>query len=286
MLTQKWYLPIPHSQPRITAMRTVSPIRIPMKSLWIALAALSLCVAATPAVHAQVSSEVDLTVAEQYLFTAANQEREAQGLPALQLDAALAQASALHAEQMAEHEDISHQFQDEPDLEERGANAGVHFSLISENVGEAPTSVIIHNLWMNSPGHRANLLDSEVNSIGIAVVQRGDELYAVEDFASTVRPLTYAEQESTVGKMLVGSGVTIGDTPALARITCAMPTGYAGARRPAYIMRYTASTLTDLPVQLKTRLSSGKYHQAAVGACADSRKTAFTAYNIAVLLYP
>ncbi|HEU5341809.1 CAP domain-containing protein [Edaphobacter sp.] len=236
-------------------------------------------------------SEVDLTaggqyVAEQFLFAAANQERAALGLPALHLNEALSQASAQHAAQMAEHEDISHQFANEPDLEERGASTGSRFSMIAENVGEAPSSIIIHNLWMNSPPHRANLLDPEVNSIGIAVVERDGEFYAVEDFASTVEPLTFAEQESTVGKMLASSGMNVGDAFALARITCAMPSGYAGARRPSYIVRYTAATLTDLPEALKTRLSSGKYHQAAVGACADSRKTAFTAYNIAVLLYP
>jgi len=236
--------------------------------------------------QAQLNSEGNLTVAEQYLLAAANHERAALGLPTLRLDPALSQASALHAQQMAEHEDISHQFPDEPDLEERGANAGVRFSLIAENVGEAPTSVIIHNLWMNSPGHRANLLDPNVNSIGIAVVNRDNQLYAVEDFASTVESLSLNEQESTVAKVLVKAGMPAVDTTADARITCAMPTGYVGARRPWYIMRYTASTLTDLPTQLKARLTSGKYHQAIIGACADQRKTSFSAYNIAVLLYP
>jgi hypothetical protein len=51
-------------------------------------------------------------------------------------------------------------------------------------------------------------------------------------------------------------------------------------------MRYTASSLNEIPSQLKTRLASGKYHQAVIGACPTSRKTLFTAYNIAVLLYP
>lgn len=232
------------------------------------------------------SSEADISVAEQYLFAAANQERAARGLAPLRLDMALSQASANHAEQMAERDDISHQFPGEPDLEDRGASAGVHFSLIAENVGEAPTSVILQNLWMNSSAHRANLLAPEVNAVGISVVQRGDELYAVEDFASTVAPLTLDQQEGAVVKSLTRVGMSVGDTSALARITCAMPSGYVGWRRPEYILRYTAAALSDLPVELKARLNSGKYHQALVGACADQRKTAFTAYSIAVLLYP
>jgi uncharacterized protein YkwD len=251
-----------------------------------ALLAAALLFVATPRVHAQASSEGDLSVAEQYLLAAANQERAALGLSTLRLDPELSQASALHAEQMAEHEAISHQFDDEPDLEDRGSNAGVHFSLIAENVGEAPTSVIIHDLWMHSPDHRANLLDPNVNVIGVAVVTRDNQLYAVEDFASTVQTLSIQDQESAVASVLVKAGMPVASTTPEARITCAMPTGYAGTRRPWYIMRYTASTLTDLPTQLKTRLSSGKYHQAVVGACVDSRKTPFSAYNIAVLLYP
>jgi hypothetical protein len=51
-------------------------------------------------------------------------------------------------------------------------------------------------------------------------------------------------------------------------------------------MRYTAGDLTRLPDQLKTKLMSGKYHQAVVGACDAHNTEAFTAYNIAVLLYP
>ncbi|MEO6981901.1 MAG: CAP domain-containing protein [Edaphobacter sp.] len=269
-------------------MRSLSPVRIQPYSRIFARSALLVAVSFlfSTTLRAQLRSEGNLTVAEQYLLAAANHERVALGLPTLRLDPALSQASALHAQQMAEHEDISHQFSDEPGLEERGANAGVRFSLIAENVGEAPTSVIIHNLWMNSPGHRANLLDPSVDSIGIAVVVRDSQLYAVEDFASTVQALSLNQQETTVAKVIEQSGMLAVDATMDARQTCAMPTGYAGSRQPRYIMRYTASTLSELPTQLKARLTSGKYRQAVVGACSDRRNGSFTAYNIAVLLYP
>jgi hypothetical protein len=51
-------------------------------------------------------------------------------------------------------------------------------------------------------------------------------------------------------------------------------------------MRYTADHLTELPSELQSRLSSGKYHQAVVGACTSTDSGPFTAYNVAVLLYP
>lgn len=241
-----------------------------------------------PNLHAQrpFGPENNLTVAEQYLFAAANEARANQGLSPLRLDPVLTEASAFHAREMANHNDISHQFDGEPELATRGANAGAHFSLISENVGEAPSSVIIHDLWMHSPGHRANLLDPNVDSIGIAIVTRNNQLYAVEDFASTVPILTLNQQERTVAGVLTKSGMRVAETTDDARQTCTMSSGYAGSRQPWFIMRYTAASLNAIPSQLQSRLSSGKYHQAVVGACPATRKSSFTAYNIAVLLYP
>ena len=114
---------------------------------------LVLAIIATATLYARnaAAPENNLTVAEQYLFAAANEARANQGLAPLHLDPVLTEASLAHAREMANHAAISHQFNEEADLAERGAQAGAHFSLISENVGEAPTSVIIHDLWMHSP---------------------------------------------------------------------------------------------------------------------------------------
>jgi uncharacterized protein YkwD len=253
----------------------------------LAIAAIAL-VSSTPNLHAQRSlgPENNLTVAEQYLFAAANEARANQGLPSLRLDPILSEASAVHAREMANHDAISHQFNGEPELTSRAANAGAHFSVIAENVGEAPSSPIIHDLWMHSPGHRANLLDPDVDSIGIAIVTRNNQLYAVEDFARTVQILTLNQQEKTVANVLAQSGMRVGETTKDARQTCTMSTGYAGSRQPWFVMRYTAASLNAIPSQLKSRLSSGKYHQAVVGACPATHSGSFTAYNIAVLLYP
>ena len=229
-------------------------------------------------------------VAEQLLLNEANKDRIAHNLNSLKRDAMLSQAALYHAFQMADHADISHGFPGEPDLSQRGASAGVHFSLITENVAEAQDPTIIHDLWMHSSGHRANLLDPSVNVVGIAVVTRNDEVFAVEDFASTVESMSLDEQESTVATLLNTTGLTIGNSDvqsvANARQTCTMSTGYAGLRQPWYIMRYTASRLDELPSQIRTRLVSGKYRQAVVGACPRSDSSAFTSYSIAILLYP
>ena len=228
--------------------------------------------------------------AEQLLLNQANNDRSARNIPILQNDPLLSQAARFHAEQMARHADISHGFPGEPSLSLRGAYAGVHFSLISENVAEAEDSAIIHDLWMHSPGHRANLLDPAVNVVGIAVVVRDGEVYAVEDFASTVDPLSLEQQEETVSNLLQMNGLSVESTEAqtlqAARQTSSMQSGYAATRPPHFIMRYTASRLDTLPEQLRTRLATGRYRQAVVGACMPQERSAFSSYSVAILLYP
>jgi hypothetical protein len=230
------------------------------------------------------------TVAEQYLLSAANQERAARNLPLLHRDPNLARAAAQHAQAMAAHAAISHQFPGESELSSRGASMGVAFSLISENVAEAPSAVQIHDMWMHSPGHRANLLDPAVDAVGIRVISRNGQLYAVEDFARIVPSTSLDDQEFAIRALIAQLGqialATAPDVTSDARQTCAKSTGYAGPRKPWFVMRYTSSSLTQLPGELKTRLTSGRYHQAAVGACASNSAGPFTSYNIAVLLYP
>lgn len=230
-------------------------------------------------------------VIEQYLLDAANRERASRGIAPLHYDSVLAEAARFHALQMAAHTDISHQFSGEPSLSERGARAGARFSLISENVAEAPNAMAFHDLWMHSKGHRDNLLDSQVNAMGVAVIVRDGQYYAVEDFAATVETISFNQQEEAVTQLLARTGLEVGpststSTLAQARLTCKMDTGFPGRYKPWYIMRYNADRLDRLPAQLASRIQSGKYRQAVVGACQDTASGPFTAYNIAVLLYP
>jgi hypothetical protein len=226
------------------------------------------------------------TVAEQYLLSAANVERAQRGLQPLRWDGALYQAASYHAQQMAERESISHQYDGEPELTARGQEAGARFSVISENVAEAPSAILIQEAWMNSPKHRDNLLDPRVDSIGIRVVDREGLLYAVEDFDRSVMDLSLEQQENAVGQLLQSrSAVEIVPTSDNARRTCAMGSGYVGNQRPGFVMRYTAFDLTRLPEMLTQKLASGKYRDAEVGACAAEGAHNFSVYSIAVMLY-
>lgn len=230
-------------------------------------------------------------VAERYLLAAVNQERAARGLLPLQSNPMLVQAARYHALQMAKYDSVSHRVPGEPDLPERGATAGAHFSRISENVAKTSDASMLHGIWMHSKEHRDNLLDPSVNAVGIAVVARGGQFYGVEDFGAMVKPIAFNEQELTVARTLTQAGLSVGPdtrtaTLSEARETCMMETGYAGRFKPWFIMRYTASHLDRLPSELESRIHSGRYHRAIVAACSEDNTGSFTAYNIAVLLYP
>jgi hypothetical protein len=218
------------------------------------------------------------TVAEQYLLSAANAERVERGLQPLRWDSALYVAANYHAQQMAERESISHQYEGEPELSARGQEAGARFSVIAENVATAPSAIMIQEAWMKSPKHRENLLDPRVS--------RDGQLFAVEDFDRSVMQLSLEQQERAVGRVLQSvADLEILPGSGAARNTCAMDSGYAGDRRPWFVMRYTASDLSRIPDMLQEKLASGRYREAAVGACPAEGVQNFSAYSIAVLLY-
>ncbi len=226
------------------------------------------------------------TVAEQYLLSAANAERVQRGLHPLRWDGSLYVAANYHAQQMAERESISHQYDGEPELAARGQEAGARFSVIAENVATAPSAIMIQEAWMNSPKHRENLLDPRVDSIGIRVVSRDGRLFAVEDLDRSVIQLSLEQQESAVGQVLQSlADLEVRQGAGTARNTCAMNSGYAGDRRPWFVMRYTAYDLTKIPEMLQQKLASRQYREAAVGACSAQGTQSFSAYSIAVMLY-
>jgi hypothetical protein len=228
-----------------------------------------------------------ISVAEQYLFSAANAERTLRGLKPLRWDESLYRAADRHAQEMVKRETISHQFPNEPELATRVQQAGLRFSVVAENVAESPSAVRIHDAWMQSPGHRANLLDPNVDAVGIRVLRREGQLYAVEDFARLVVNLSLEEQETAVeAAMQAVSSISILPSSEEPRETCGMTSGFAGAWQPGFVMRYTDVDLTKLPTELKKRLDSGRYREAAVGACEVKSSQTFTTYSIAVLLFP
>lgn len=139
---------------------------------------LTLMILSVAGVLAQQSATV-----EQQLFQEVNQERKAHGLPTLKSDEALSDAARKHAQRMAEQGTAAHQFPGEPNQLARARAAGAHFSWLSENVDEGTSATTIHQSFMKSPLHRANILDKDMDAVGIGVAERNGQMFAVEDFA-------------------------------------------------------------------------------------------------------
>jgi len=223
------------------------------------------------------------------IFALANEARIQAEMGRLDWDPALAAAALKHCERMAAEGPISHQYNGEQDLATRTAEAGAHFSVIEENVAIGPSADAIHEEWMHSPGHRANLLSPDVDRVGIAVVAARGVLYAVADYSRGVEPLSATQVEARVAALIRVSGVAILRDPSVARAACATDEGMPRAESgemPRFVMRWQAGDLTELPQALRDKLASGDYRQAAVGSCpAQVTEGSFTAFRVAVILY-
>ena len=223
------------------------------------------------------------------LVQLANQARAQTGAGPLKWDAALAAAARQHCLRMAATGALSHQFPGEAELSARAQAAGARFSLIEENVAVAANPATIHDAWMHSAHHHANLLNPAVNRVGIAVVAGQLGLYAVADYERMVEVFSQKQVEAIVAQFVQARGVAVQSDPSLARAACAMDGGMPRATsgpQPRFVARWQDAELNRLPQLLVERIATGKYHQAAVGNCpSEGQEGSFTAYRLAVLLY-
>lgn len=258
-------------------------------AIFLALGASVVLAQAPPSRSSQVESSQAIQAEAWRIVALANQARAAVGTGPLKWDAALAAAARQHCLLMSAEGPISHRYRDEPDPEERAAQAGAHFSLLEENVALGPDPATIHQQWMNSPGHRSNLLNPAVDRVGVAVVAGRNGLYAVADYARDVPALTPAQVEARVAGMVQNGGVTIERNTIAAREACETDEGVPGSQsgaRTRFVMRWQDAELSHLPGELTDELATGKFRKAEVASCPPQGQQGwFTAYRIAVLLY-
>ena len=222
----------------------------------------------------------------QALLTLANQARNEAGVGPLRWDGALAAAAQQHCQRMSVEGPLAHRYPGEPDLTARAAAAGAHFSLIEENIAVGAGAAAIQNGWLNSAGHRRNLLNPSIDRIGIAVVVRQGLLYAVADYARAVPVLSQPEVEATFAGLLRARHLKILRDPRAARAYCASGGKYRGLDPPQLLMRWENPDVGRLPEELAAALEHGAYRSAAVGSCpTEDAQGGFTTYRVAVLLY-
>ncbi len=159
-------------------------LRRPLVAAFFLVVALILLGSANPAGASESSDEQDF-------LRLLNQARTSAGLPALVSDAGLAATSRTWSATMATQGRISHA----TDLGQVAANIEPAWRKIGENVGVGYDAQGLHNAFMNSPGHRDNIMGSGYNRVGIGVVHRDGKTWVTVRFlqGSTITGITGLE---------------------------------------------------------------------------------------------
>ncbi|GGX05783.1 CAP domain-containing protein [Streptomyces chartreusis] len=123
------------------------------------------------------------------VFKLTNAERVKAGCPKLKYNSALAKAAQRHSADMARHNFVDHVGSDGSTMVTRARAAGyTGFSALAENVaaGERSAAAVVRG-WMNSPGHRANILDCSLKHLGVGYVKKAGTAhgtYWTQDFGA------------------------------------------------------------------------------------------------------
>lgn len=123
------------------------------------------------------------------VFAGINEQRRLQGLPQLVWSEELAREARAHSQAMAERNFFSHDDPVRGSFAQRIQAAGIACGACGENLFMArgfadPVPVAIEG-WMNSPGHRANILDARFRRTGIGIAQAADgAVYFTQIFGS------------------------------------------------------------------------------------------------------
>lgn len=125
---------------------------------------------------------------EQAILDATNAQRKAHDLPPLVTQPTLQKLAREHAQTMARLRQLGHDLGGKTFVG-RIKESGYRYARIAENVAEGqPTAKAAVATWMNSPGHRANLLDSRLCEIGVAVaISAEGRRYWVQVFGTPLK---------------------------------------------------------------------------------------------------
>ena len=171
-------------------------------------------------------------VVERSILHYTNQERRKRKLALLRGHPALIRSSRLHSQWMARRRAFSHTGSGGSSPWDRATRAGYPSSTVSENIWQTQgqrglawkskfrwdsdwnlgRAAVIS--WMNSPGHRANLLSPEWRHMGIGVARNNrDRIYLTQNFGGS--PVSTA---TFTGRALFKLGATIAVVVAIAAI--------------------------------------------------------------------
>lgn len=111
-----------------------------------------------------------LTADEQEVFNLINAQRTAAGLSALQIDEELQNVARVKAKDMVDNNYFSHNSPTYGTPFNMIKNFGITYKAAGENIAGNSSNQGAVNAWMNSSGHKANILSNNYNYTGVAVV--------------------------------------------------------------------------------------------------------------------
>lgn len=113
-------------------------------------------------------------ISERQMEELVNKERRLMGLQELQPSEELRAVARSYAREMFENGFFSHTSQvDGSTPATRVTRAGIEYLMVGENLAYAPDVYLAHQGLMNSPGHRANILEKGFGKMGIGVIDGG-----------------------------------------------------------------------------------------------------------------
>lgn len=142
-------------------------IRLPILS---ALTAALVSFGATQASACTTPANVNALATE--VASGLNAHRAANGLPQVAFNRRLGQAAMNHACDMSANGFFGHNGSNGSDIVQRVNSTGYRQCLVAENLAWGyPRSEQIVSGWMNSAGHRANMLHPRVAEFGVAITE-------------------------------------------------------------------------------------------------------------------
>lgn len=138
-----------------------------------------------PTVIPEPPTSTDTNQVEQEIFNLTNEERQKNGVSPLTFSNEIAAVARAHSQDMNDRNFFSHNNPDGLDPFQRMRIGGISFSTAGENIAGGQSASIMMTNWMNSPGHRANILNPAFHKIGVGVATNGKYgLLATQDFTN------------------------------------------------------------------------------------------------------
>ncbi len=130
-------------------------------------------------VTSSVSREV---LSQDAIIALTNNARSQNGLPPLKENQLLNKIAESRAQDMLDKQYFAHVSPTGQQASDVAQEVGYHYKIIAENIGSGDfyTNQKIIDGWMQSPGHRKNILSTEVEDIGAAVLKgkfKGEDTY-------------------------------------------------------------------------------------------------------------